>query len=60
MTEVPIYHLEEKEYDAPYYQIRTDYEDNFFNSNTPLVIDNGAVYYLIIRYILFLDSTNAT
>lgn len=42
MTEVPIYHLEEKEYDAPYYQIRTDYEDNYFNTNTPLVIDNGA------------------
>ncbi|CDS05618.1 hypothetical protein LRAMOSA08146 [Lichtheimia ramosa] len=42
MTEVPIYHLEEKEYDAPYYQIRTDYEDNYFNTNTPLVIDNGS------------------
>lgn len=55
MTEVPIYHLEEKEYDAPYYQIRTDYEDNFFNSNTPLVIDNGA--FIISSYALYYSST---
>ena len=41
MSEPPIYTLDEKEYDVPYYPIRTDYEDNFLNTETPIVIDNG-------------------
>ncbi|KAI7849233.1 hypothetical protein BDC45DRAFT_280243 [Circinella umbellata] len=42
MSEPPIYTLDEKEYDTPYYSIRTDYEDSFSNTKTPIVIDNGS------------------
>ncbi|KAI9270702.1 actin-related protein, ARP5 class [Phascolomyces articulosus] len=42
MSEPPVYTLDEKEYDAPYYSIRTDYEDSFLNTKTPIVIDNGS------------------
>jgi hypothetical protein len=40
------YTLEEKEYVAPYYNVRTDYK-KFHSANTPIVIDNGMNYPLL-------------
>ncbi|KAI8143640.1 hypothetical protein BJV82DRAFT_668679 [Fennellomyces sp. T-0311] len=42
MSEPSVYTLDEKEYDAPYYSIRPDYESSYMGSNTPIVIDNGS------------------
>lgn len=39
------YSLEEKEYVAPYYNIRNDYK-KYQSTDTPIVIDNGIYIYI--------------
>ncbi|KAI9317057.1 hypothetical protein BX666DRAFT_137722 [Dichotomocladium elegans] len=42
MAEVPIYTLDENEYEVPYYYPRTDYVESYQGTDTAIVIDNGS------------------